>query len=208
MATTQVSLADVFKTASKALAQHQSELNQADSYNSNHGDNMVQIFNLINQAIKAKKTSDAPTQLEHAAKLVSKETNSGSASVIVDGLMKAAEQITGKKISIDMAFQLLQLLLNGGKQSKNEPNDLLGSLLTGFSGGGNAKKADDGFGLDDMLGVGLGLLQGAKSSGIDLGELAGSLVSQTEMGKSEHRSQSGQLIASAVLAMLTDKLND
>lgn len=205
----QINLIDLFKVASKAIGQHQEELNEADQQNKNHGDNMVQVMDVITQAMKEKKNSDAPTQLEYAAQLLRKKSNSGSASLLSDGLAKAAEQVTGKKIDIGAALGLLQTVMNGGKSQPRSSGtgDLLGSLLTGLSGG-DSKKGDDGMDMGDMLNIGLGLLQSAKDSGVELGMLSRALVSDTEMGKSEHRSQSGEIITNAVLQLVMDKLKN
>jgi hypothetical protein len=203
----QINLIELFSAASKAIGQHQEQLNQADKGNKNHGDNMVQVMEVITQAMKEKKNSDAPTQLEYAAELLRKKSNSGSASLLSDGLAKAAEQVTGKKIDIGSALSLLQTVMNGGKGQPNSSGtgDLLGTLLTGLTGG-NAKKADDGMDMGDMLNIGLGLLQSAKDSGLDVSMISRALVSDTEMGKTEHRSQSGEIITNAVLQLVMDNL--
>jgi hypothetical protein len=199
-----INLLELFSTAGKALQNNQSKLNQADSYNHNHGDNMVQIFDVITQAMKEKKTADAPTQLEYAAQLLRQKSNSGSANVLANGLAQAAQQVTGKTIPLEGALGLLQTVLNGGKaETKSaDPADLLGSLLSGGESSANEKEKET-----DWLGLGLSLLKTSKDAGIDLGALAQSLVSGTEMGKSEHRSQSGNIVANAILKMLTGSSN-
>lgn len=203
----QINLIELFTAASKAIGQHQEELNQADKGNKNHGDNMVQVMEVITQAMKEKKNSDAPTQLEYAAELLRKKSNSGSASLLSDGLAKAAEQVTGKKIDIGSALSLLQTVMNGGKGQPRSSGtgDLLGTLLTGLSGG-DTKKGDDGMDMGDMLNIGLGLLQSAKDSGVDVSMISRALVSDTEMGKTEHRSQSGEIITNAVLRLVMENL--
>ena len=70
-----------------------------------------------------------------------------------------------------------------------------------MAGGDKAKQ-----GGTDWLSVGMNLLQASKDAGIDLGTVAQSLVAGTEMGKSEHRAQSGQMITSAVLQTLLSGL--
>jgi len=42
-----IDLVQLFGAAAQALAANQSALNQADTLNGDHGDNMVQTFNLI-----------------------------------------------------------------------------------------------------------------------------------------------------------------
>jgi hypothetical protein len=204
----QINLIELFTAASKAIGQHQEQLNQADKGNKNHGDNMVQVMEVITQAMKEKKNSDAPTQLEYAAELLRKKSNSGSASLLSDGLAKAAEQVTGKKIDIGSALSLLQTVMNGGKGQPRSSGtgDLLGTLLTGLTGG-NTQKADDGMDIGDMLNIGMGLLQSAKDSGLDVSMISRALVADTEMGKTDHRSQSGEIITNAVLQLVMENLN-
>lgn len=217
-----INLLDLFNTASKAIQQNKESLNKADSYNGNHGDNMVEIFDVITQAMKEKKSADAPTQLEYAAQLLRNKSQSGSANVFANGLAEAAKEVTGGgKLDLGSALGVLTTVLNGGQGGSNASasSDLLGSLVSGLAGGdsgsalgslvssltgGDSEKKDDG---PDWLSLGMNLLQGAQASGLDLGELASSLVSGTEMGKSEHRSQSGQLITNAVLQMLMSQMS-
>ena len=130
-----INLLDLFNTAAKAVQQNKDQLNKADAYNGNHGDNMVQIFDVITQAMKEKQSADAPTQLEYAAQLLRKKTNSGSANVFADGLAQAAQQVMGKNVSVESALGVLQTVLNGGKgdASANVAGDLLG--VAGFRDG-------------------------------------------------------------------------
>jgi len=202
-----INLLDLFNTASQAIQQNKDQLNKADNYNGNHGDNMVEIFEVITQAMKEKKSADAPTQLEYAADLLRKKTNSGSANVLAGGLAQAAKEVTGKDLDLGSALGVLTTVLNGGQGGSNATasSDLLGSLVSGLVGGGESKSSSKQEG-PDWLSLGMNLLQGAQASGLDLGELASSLVSGTEMGKSEHRSQSGQLITNAVLQMLMSNM--
>ena len=51
----QLDLASLFQTVTQNLAGKKEELNQADSYNHNHGDNMVDIFKVITQAMEEKQ---------------------------------------------------------------------------------------------------------------------------------------------------------
>jgi hypothetical protein len=47
-----MNLATLFGGVTKALAENQASLNEADSYNHDHGDNMVQNFKVISKALK------------------------------------------------------------------------------------------------------------------------------------------------------------
>jgi len=197
-----IDLVDLFQTAAGALQKNRTELNQADSYNKNHGDNMVEIFEVITQAMKAKQNADAPTQLEYAAQLLRQKSNSGSASVYAEGLASASKQVSGNVVSPDMAMNLLQTLMNGGQgaadqQSGGGIGDLLGGLL-----GGDDGELDS----SDLLGAGLAFLNSKQSGDDNLEALSKAFVSTTQMSNSDHRSQSGQLVTNAVLQLLSSQL--
>ncbi|MCW5877529.1 MAG: hypothetical protein KIS80_01515 [Anaerolineales bacterium] len=215
MAQQTVNFIDLFSAATDALQQNRSQLNKADSYNGNHGDNMVQIMEVVQQAMREKKTADLPSQLEYAADLVRQKSQSGSANVLAGGLAQAAKQALGEKadgLPIDLALNLLMTILNGGQKSsassgQDLAGSLLGTLVSGLAGSQKSTASSQQSGGTDWLSLGLDLLQSSQDAGIDIGQLAQTLVSGTEMGKSEHRSQSGQLIANAALKMLMSNLN-
>jgi hypothetical protein len=52
-----------FQTVTQSLAGKKEELNQADTYNNNHGDNMVDIFKVITQAMEQKQDAAPSDQL-------------------------------------------------------------------------------------------------------------------------------------------------
>ncbi len=118
MAQNNINLADLFGAAASALSQNQGALNQADSYNQNHGDNMVQIFNLINQAIAEKPTASASDQLAYAGRVVQRQASSGSAKVYAGALQTASQQMQGQPLNQDTAMSLITSLLGGGQPAQ------------------------------------------------------------------------------------------
>ena len=50
-------LSSLFNVAAQALTANQSSLNQADTENQNHGDNMVQVFNMISKVMANQKSA-------------------------------------------------------------------------------------------------------------------------------------------------------
>ena len=199
-----INLVDLFQTAAGALQSHRSELNQADDHNQNHGDNMVAIFEVITEALKAKEGSDPADQLEYAAQLLRRNANSGSAAAYAQGLDRASRQLGGGAITADKALGLLQTLMNGAQEEEApaEPAADLGGLLGGLLGGDDAE-LDTG----DLLNAGLSFLQSKQEGDSNVEALAEAFVSGTAMGQSSHRSQSGQLVTNAVLQMLSSQLN-
>ncbi len=176
MATKSVDLTQLFGAAASALLDNKDTLNQADEYNHDHGDNMVQIFNVITQAMQEKGTATPSDRLAYASNKLQATTQSGSAKLYAEGLQKAATKMQGKKtVTPDNAVTLLQALM--GTQNKVAPKtlqsqaqaqaaygggsgaDLLGALLGGGAMSSPQQTAPSGSG--DLLGSLLGGLMGA-----------------------------------------------
>lgn len=166
-------LSSLFGVAAQALAANQSTLNQADTENQNHGDNMVQAFNMITQALGSQ--SGTPSQqLSHASQYLAQNGNSGSAHVYSQGLAQAAQQMQGQNVvTPNNAGMLIEALLGGGQGSQQTGGaDLLTSLLTGGQASQPAQSQQGGMG--DLLGSLLG--GGQQSSQGGAGDLIGSLL--------------------------------
>jgi hypothetical protein len=157
-------LSSLFGVAAQALAANQSSLNQADTENQNHGDNMVQAFNMITQSLAGQHGTPSQ-QLNHASQYLAQNAQSGSAHVYSQGLAQAAQQLQGQTaVTPNNAGMLIQALLGGEQSSQQGRADMLGNLL------GGGQQASSG-GAADMLG---GLLGGGQQSGA--GDLLGSLL--------------------------------
>jgi hypothetical protein len=179
-----VDLLKVFTQVSKTLSKNQQTLNEADSINHDHGDHMVETFQTITRAMKAKKGAEPSVMLNNAAKSLSQNANNGSAALYSQGLQKAAQQFQGQNVDTKSAMSLLQTLLSGGQsapatssQQSSGMGDLLGSLL----GGGQTtsqQAPQQSSGMGDLLGSLLGGGQssqqqsgGGFSDGLDMGDL-------------------------------------
>ena len=190
-------LSAMFNVAAKTLAANRSQLNQADVENQNHGDNMVQAFKMISQAMASQRGAPPSQQLRYAGDYLSQNANSGSAQVYAQGLNQAARQFEGQQaISPDNALLLIQSLLGGGQQASSQPGaDLLGSLL----GGQQVPQQTQGIDLNALLSAGLTFMS-AKQQGQDNVQAAlTALMASGPMAQRPHRQQSGQLVANALL---------
>ena len=194
MSSSTLDLATMFKAASKSLKQNQASLNQADDLNHNHGDNMVETFNVITKAVAAKKDAPPSDQLAYASQVLRQKANSGSAVVYSDGLQRAAQQFSGKQVTPESAVDLISALMGGGSgqsQSSSPAGGLLGSLLGG--GGGQSQQ---GGGAGDLLGSLLGGGSGQSQQGSGAGDLLGSLLGGGSSGQSQQSSGSGDMLGS------------
>jgi len=163
-------LSSLFGVAAQALTANQSSLNQADTENQNHGDNMVQTFNMITQALGSQQGASPSQQLNHASQYLSQHGTSGSSQAYSQGLAQAAQQFQGQQaVTPDNAMTLIQSLLGGGQQSAPQGGgDLMGALL-----GGGQQSAPQGGGAGDLLGA---LLGGAQQQSAPQGGGAGDLL--------------------------------
>ena len=188
--------------ASKALQENQSTLNQADSWNGDHGDNMVEIFNLATQAIKNNPGASPAEQLVEAGKALSTK-KSGSAQVYADGFAQAAKSIQGKEMTPENLVPMVQSLMGAGGQSSGEDNPLTG-LLGGLLGDSSSDQ-DDKLDLGDVINAGFSFVK-SKNKGEDtVSSLVSAIMGSSPSAQSPHRSQSGELVVSSLLKSLFDK---
>jgi hypothetical protein len=190
----------MFKAATKTLVQNQEALNEADEYNHNHGDNMVEIFRTISRAMNAKKTATPAEQLEYASKLVAKKSSSGSAQAYSAGLEQAAEQFQGRQINAENVIELVTTLMGAGAEPQQPPSSpaggLLGSLL-----GGSAAPAEPSSPAEDLLGTLLGGGAAPAEPSSPAGGLLGSLLGGGTQ-QQQQTSTSGDMLGSLLGSLM------
>ncbi len=205
-----IDLVKLFSAATTTLAQNKTTLNQSDTYNHNHGDNMVEVFQVITQAMKEKKNISPADQLEYASQLLRQRTQSGSGQAYASGLERAAQALVGQNVTKDNAGTLIKSLF-GAEQVSTPPastggGDLLGSLISGLAGGGqqsgNSLGGSDGLDVGDLLNAGMSYLSAKQAGKGDLEALMGAVVGSSAIGQGG-RSESGTLVANALMTALS-----
>ena len=193
-------LSSLFNVATQALAANQSSLNQADVENQNHGDNMVQTFNMIAQALASQQGASPSQQLNHASQYLSQHGTSGSAHAYSQGLAQAAQQFQGQQaVTPDNAMMLVQSLLGGGQPAAPQGGgDLLGALLGGDQ---SAPQNSNQGGLDlgDVLNAGMAFMNAKQQGQDNLQAALSALIAAGPLGQKPHRQQSGQVVADALI---------
>jgi hypothetical protein len=196
----------LFGTVATTLASNKDSLNQADTYNHDHGDNMVEIFEVITQAMKDRKGASSADQLAYASQIL-RQRQSGSAQMYAKGLSQASKEFKNQPITTDNAMTLIQSLL-GASQAPAQPQggmggaDLLGSLLGGMSGSQapQGQQNDPGIDLGDILNAGMAYMNTKQQGGSDAEAIINALVQGSAVGSSSpHRSQSGTLVVNTLL---------
>jgi len=193
-------LSEIFSTVTEQLTQQQVALNEADDHNHDHGDHMVEIFSLIQNAVSQKTGLPVVEQLAHASQVVEKETDSGSAHLYAQGLANAARNFTGTELKPDNLDLLVKSLLNVKEtpQKKEKPN-FLGSLLSGLTGKTKASQNDQTIGLDELLRAGMTFYQTKQDGGSTTDALMGALMSSSPLGQTQHRAMSGATVAATIM---------
>lgn len=202
---TKIDLAKLFGAVASNLGEQRESLNQADTYNNDHGDHMVEIFEVITQAMQAKKSADPADQLAYASQLL-RQRQGGSAQVYASGLEQAAQHFQGQAVTTDNAGMLIQTLLGGGQapaQAAGGGGDMLGALLGGLTGqSAQGQGSADGLDLGDLLNAGMAFMS-AKQQGSSTAEAAiNALMSASPLGQSPHRKESGSMVANTLMQVL------
>ena len=209
-----INLAELFGAAATALSQNQGSLNQTDSYNQNHGDNMVQIFDLINQAIAEKPKASPSDQLAYAGRMVRSEANSGSAQVYAGALDTASQQFQGKSLNSDNAMELITTLLSGGQAPQapvtQQGTDLISALLGSFAGDEVAsarpskpQKDEPMIDAEDLMRGGMAYMSAQQRGASGSEAIMDAIISGSPLGESPQRAQSAKLVGTAILGAVT-----
>lgn len=208
--------APLFSAVGQALRQHQSDLNAADVYNSNHGDHMVQVFDLAARAVADAPEGSAADQMENAAGLLTTLSDNGSAQVYARGLEAMAAQFRRYNISMDEFLAYVRKVLaedsdagasqavtggTGGLPSRS--GDLLKALMAGLAAWGDSESGrpvkDSPLDMGALFELGMAYMQAKQRGGSRVEILADAAASASPPGKLPHRYQSGKLAIQALL---------
>jgi len=217
-----LTLPSILKAVSKTLSENEAALNEADTYNHNHGTNIAAAFTAASKAVARKKDLPVAEQLAFASEVM-QGSSSGSAKIYAQGLATAAQQFQGKQLNENtigllinsmMGMQepaqassgaananLLGSLLGGLTGAQSQPSqpsggDLLGSLLGGQSSSGS------GLDVTDLLSAGLAYYAATQQGSSPLEAIMQALSSSSPLGKREDQKQSGAMVINTILNML------
>jgi hypothetical protein len=198
-----IDLSTIFKTVTERLSEQKQTLNEADTYNHDHGDHMVQIFDLIQNAVSKKSGKPVSDQLEFASEVIKEKAHSGSAELYAQGLSKAASNLSGADLNANTLSTLVKNLLNVEKPEETQKTGSgLGALLSGLMGGSDTNSDDNEFGMDDLLQAGLAFYQSKQEGDSNSDAIMDALLAASPLGQSSHRSQSGSLVASTIMSFV------
>jgi alpha-D-ribose 1-methylphosphonate 5-triphosphate synthase subunit PhnG len=208
MATNQINMYQLFQAVNQALQQNQTQLNQADTYNHDHGDNMVDVFSTIVSAIKQNSTATPAKQLKIAATQL-RTQQSGSAQYYSNSLEQAARELgTAKGVNSSNAATLIETLLGGGQSSSqagSAANEMIRTLLSGLSGAsGSTTASGSGQSTIDwatLASAGLEYMQSKQEGKDTLTALMDALMAEPTK-TAPYRKESGTVIANTLIKAL------
>ena len=194
-----IDLVKLFSTVAETLVENQASLNKADDYNQDHGDHMVDIFQMITGAVKEAPQDNLSSGLAKASELLN-EKPSGSANMYAKGLAQAAEYFQDQDLDASNILPLLQTMLGGGEASVSKGAGGLLDSLVGSLGG------EDGLDLGDILSAGAAFMQSKEEGDSNLEAAVDAVISASKMGETPHRAQSSKLVADVLMQTLMESL--
>ncbi len=209
-------VSSLFQSVLDALIQKQPELNQADPYNQNHGDHMVEIFQIAVRAAREKQSASLAEAMQYASQLLQGCEHNGSAQVYARGLTCLADQFSQRQIDLDDLAPYAQLAISGRKQENEKTTggrsgDILKALLSALADWERLESekpgSSRGMDLGYLFGVGMAYMQAKQQGGDRLSVLAETVVSSSPLGRVPHRHQSGLLVVQQILQALNSSFD-
>jgi hypothetical protein len=218
-------LAQLFQSVADVLQAQRSTLNQADSYNANHGDHMVAIFQDAILAAQGHPTEDLAEAMASASHLLRQRSENGSAQVYAVGLEQFARQFREHQISLDdLVFYVQEVIKDDGasigeetqfanteqrEAKKDRSGSVLKALLGGLAGWQKVESGEDNedsrLGMGYLFEVGIAYMQAKQRGGSKTEIIADAAVSVCPFYRVPHRSQSGKIAIQALLQAMRAK---
>ncbi len=172
-----LNMAQLFEFVTQALSQKREDLNAADTYNHDHGDHVVEVFQLVEQVAKENPSLEPADILARASEMLQQKPT-GTAQAYAQTMAQGAQQLRGKPLTQQTLPLLIQALLGSAQggtaaqpqaQQPAQGGDLLGGLLGALTGGGQQpaqqpQQQQQPAG-GDLLGGLLGALTGGQAQG-------------------------------------------
>jgi hypothetical protein len=205
-------LSRLFRAVGDALRREQATLNQADALNGNHGDHMVEIFEVAARAADLQRQAEMPEAMEAAAGLLEEQAHNGSAQVYAHGLRQMAAQFRRYQVTLDDLLGYVQRALAEQKDARPEPGqapesrssgDVLKALASGLVGWGQVESGQPAavslLDMGTLFEFGMAYLQARQRGGSRSEVLADAAASVSPLRQVPHRYASGKLAIQALL---------
>ena len=137
--TEQLNLGQLFDFVTQTLSEKREDLNAADTYNHDHGDHVVEVFEVVTQVAKENPGLEASEILDRASALL-RQKQTGTAQAYAKTMAQGARRLEGQSVTQQTVPLLIEALLGTAPSSQQEQqqpgDDLLGGLMGALMGGG------------------------------------------------------------------------
>jgi hypothetical protein len=219
MVNTTRDLASVFQAAEDALSRQRLALNQADPGNANHGDHMLEIFQVATQAARSLPLASLPDMLEQASRLLAQLNDNASAQVYARGLEQFGQAFRDHQVEFDELAGYVQHIVrespdesNAGRQTStpsmgDRGAEVLKALVSGLAAWSQVENgknpSEKGIDVGYLFELGMIYMQAKSHGGSRLDVLSEAAVNASPLSRVPHRLQSGKLAFHALLQAFT-----
>lgn len=213
-----IELAPVFQSVADALTRQRDTFNQADAYNGNHGDHMLEIFSLAAQAAGHEMGKPLGDAMESVASRLSHLVDNGSAQVYARGLRQFGDQFRQQNVSLDdLERYVVGLLKENGpgdaRQKSPAPEEQGGDVLKALMNGlanwravesgrePSPKPMDAGY----LFDLGVAYMQAKARGGSRTQVIADAAASVSPLNDVPYRVESGKLAVQTLLEALLSR---
>lgn len=223
----------LFAKVAGDLDEQRESLNQADEANQDHGNHMLEIFQIAVQAAEEKRDAPMAEAMGRAAELLRLRTENGSAQVYARGLAILARHFEQRSVDLDDLVHYVSNYLNEQKESaESQPGggeatqmdssaksgDILKALLAALSEWeqvetsqientpyqNGGSKSGSGLNIGYLFGVGMAYMQAKQKGGEKLDILSETVVSASPLSKVPYRHLSGVIAVRSLLEGMKD----
>jgi len=202
-------LAYLFQRTAAVLHANRADLNQADPYNGDHGDHMLEIFELASNAAGEKAGEPLADVIQYTSHLLAGCEGNGSAALYSLGLAQFGAKFQEFGVTLDNLVAYIQsVLIESNKASapsakKSDEGDVLKALLSGLAGWravAQDKEPPKG-GLDTgyLFDLGVAYMQAKARGGTKSAVIADAAVSVSPLNELPYRARSGRLVIRTIL---------
>jgi hypothetical protein len=218
-------LSSIFQAVGEVLRQNRLTFNEADTINGNHGDHMVQVFELAARAAGEKPQAEVAEAMEYGASLLEAQAGNGSAQVYAHGLAELARQLRRYNVSLDDLLSYVQGALSKQAEASAQQistagqaldgiqpvpgavsGDVLKALMSGLAGWAQIESGqvpkDSPLDMGALFEFGMAYMQAKQRGGSRVEILADAAASVSPLSKTPHRYLSGKLAIQALLAAM------
>jgi hypothetical protein len=184
-----------------ALRHTPAALNPADAFNGNHGDHMIEIFQVASNAAQAQQGAGLAQAMLSAADQLDELPANGSARLYAIGLRQVGEQFQKYGITLDDLVSYVNSALDespddsGQKLNAARSGEVLKALVAGIAGWGPAAsgQANAGLNMGALFEFGMAYLQAKQRGGSRIEVLSDAAASVSPLRDTPHRYVSGKL---------------